>query len=323
MTIIPSAAALPACLAVGDVQTAHGKLSKILSESEIRNVAEAAILAALPHLGEPAEWQRYVARQSMGWWQFVDSEDIPHYRAKGAILRPLYLAPPGPAVAVKPLEWEECDWHWQRGASPIISPSVYLVRPCLADRWAGQWMTYAPGSSPDERSRIGEFYPTADAAKAAAQADYEQRIRSALVDVPAPAPSIPVGWKLVPVEPTIEMVTAPAIDHEDSATPDASERVYRAMLAAAPEPPVVCSGAASGDTQQPLPVTDEAQIDPVKAQMAEALRPFAEFVRDVDPFWDDQRRISTLNLEFNKLTVGLFRAAAAALAAYETEARHG
>lgn len=42
----------------------------------------------------------------------------------------------------------------------------------------------------------------------------------------------PEGWRLVPKVPTDEMLCA--VDHDDCATPDAAERAYRAMLAAAP-----------------------------------------------------------------------------------------
>lgn len=44
---------------------------------------------------------------------------------------------------------------------------------------------------------------------------------------------IPEGWQLVPVEPTEDMTCA--VDHDDCASPDAAERSYRAMLAAAPK----------------------------------------------------------------------------------------
>lgn len=61
-----------------------------------------------------------------------------------------------------------------------------------------------------------------------------------------PAPSVPAGWRLVPVEPTGAMCCAP-FNHDDNRsspavrlTDDASNEAvaafYRAMLAAAPEP---------------------------------------------------------------------------------------
>jgi hypothetical protein len=47
----------------------------------------------------------------------------------------------------------------------------------------------------------------------------------------------------------------------------------------------------------------------------EALKPFADFVEGTDPMWADNRRIATLNYDFDKLTVGIFRRARAIRAA--------
>lgn len=70
-----------------------------------------------------------------------------------------------------------------------------------------------------------------DEAKAAAQADYETRVRSALVD--APAAAVVGGWKLVPPMATPKMLHAAdsrfAFDQDH----------YAALLAAAPSPPPV------------------------------------------------------------------------------------
>ena len=49
------------------------------------------------------------------------------------------------------------------------------------------------------------------------------------------AMSVPEGWKLVPTEPTKEMLEAGQTEWLDSAGADPSFDVYRAMLAAAPE----------------------------------------------------------------------------------------
>ena len=51
-------------------------------------------------------------------------------------------------------------------------------------------------------------------------------------------------------------------------------------------------------------------------EMSEVLQPFADFVSGTSAFWDDTRRIVTLNYDLNTLTVGLFRAAARVLDAY-------
>ena len=64
------------------------------------------------------------------------------------------------------------------------------------------------------------------------------RLKLYLAPGAQPAPSIPEGWKLVPIEPTYEMLEA----GEDTLIPTYTDTpvsvpfdVYRAMLAAAPE----------------------------------------------------------------------------------------
>jgi hypothetical protein len=49
-----------------------------------------------------------------------------------------------------------------------------------------------------------------------------------------PAPSVPEGWKLVPIEPTPTMITA-ALESSHAINAHRAEHCYRAMLAAAPE----------------------------------------------------------------------------------------
>lgn len=53
--------------------------------------------------------------------------------------------------------------------------------------------------------------------------------------VAQPAPSVPDGWQLVPIEPTQEMLIAGQSEWLESAGADPCFYVYRAMLAAAPE----------------------------------------------------------------------------------------
>lgn len=48
---------------------------------------------------------------------------------------------------------------------------------------------------------------------------------------------IPEGWKLVPIEPTIEMEEAGAKGSGEDST-DCALGAWKAMLAAAPEPPL-------------------------------------------------------------------------------------
>ncbi|WLS01693.1 hypothetical protein [Shinella oryzae] len=88
-------------------------------------------------------------------------------------------------VKIKPLEWPN-DSDWNIATSEL---GRYVVRPCLATNFSGQWLLRRAGAESSDKT----LYPSEDAAKAAAQADYEQRIRSALVYVPA-VESEPVAY---------------------------------------------------------------------------------------------------------------------------------
>lgn len=103
MTAIPKPAREAARSAVGNVKILHGCVRDRLSESEMYAVVDAAILAALPHLGEPVEWQRYV--ETLGW-MIVDEDDRRHYLEKGSKLHPLYLAPPALQPVAVPAGWK-------------------------------------------------------------------------------------------------------------------------------------------------------------------------------------------------------------------------
>lgn len=81
------------------------------------------------------------------------------------------------AVQVKPLEWRIfCS---NSGNSEAKSPMGEYIIQSETDGW----VMYLPHEQDD-----GTSFPTIEAAKAAAQADFEKRIRSALVATP-PAPS--------------------------------------------------------------------------------------------------------------------------------------
>jgi DNA-directed RNA polymerase subunit RPC12/RpoP len=102
----------------------------------------------------------------------------------------------GGGVIVKQLEWDDAT-------SVLIGPHVYFSRSTtpfssyrteqrIAGRW---WMTGPDGEALcDDTGAIASF-DTLDEAKSAAQADYERRIRSALV-TPPPAPLTPSGARL-------------------------------------------------------------------------------------------------------------------------------
>ncbi|NTH50514.1 hypothetical protein G6L09_05935 [Agrobacterium rhizogenes] len=91
---------------------------------------------------------------------------------------PLYAAPPPPAavqepVAVKALDWQRFnDREGDLRAETIVG--VYMVRPSTATKDASR--LYLPGKPHHE----AQIFDDLKAAKAAAQADFESRIRSAL-----------------------------------------------------------------------------------------------------------------------------------------------
>ncbi|QIG72951.1 hypothetical protein EVB98_029 [Rhizobium phage RHph_N3_2] len=80
----------------------------------------------------------------------------------------------GETVKVKPLEWDAPD-SWNIAKSVV---GTYVVRPCLATNYRGQFVMRC---GDEEKSSL---YPSEEAAKNAAQADFERRIRSALEDAP-------------------------------------------------------------------------------------------------------------------------------------------
>lgn len=95
---------------------------------------------------------------------------------------------PAPSVSVKPLEWVKShfmkwngDWH--------TVPTGYTIR--CADEYGWKWSS--------TRGAFG-YCVSDDAAKAAAQADYEDRILAAIRIGPAP------GWHPIETAPRDEVV---------------------------------------------------------------------------------------------------------------------
>ena len=126
---------------------------------------------------------------------------------------------PEPGVAVKWLDWVNTGISWQAN-SPV---GIYVVS--LATN-----RVYLNG---EMVQREPWTYETPEQAKAAAQADYEQRIRSALVSTQAQATAIPDGWKLVPTRLTANMMAAASKGLDDTASMNAA---YELALAVAPSP---------------------------------------------------------------------------------------
>lgn len=115
-------------------------------------------------------------------------------------MEPLYAAPPAPSVAVKALEWKahnEGFGHGRMYYGTGVFGHWYGVSRVKKGCWG--CVHHIDGKAvhlPMKESLEG--------AKAAAQADYEARIRSALS---AQVQDV-AGWQLVPKQPTEEMLDA-------------------------------------------------------------------------------------------------------------------
>lgn len=89
---------------------------------------------------------------------------------------------------------------------------------------------------------------------------------------------VPQGWKLVPVEPTLAMIRAgrdtPLAGEADDDSPEDYRGVYRAMLAAAPQPPADhLRGATEMIEKQPSKLSD-SEIDAIAEAMPGGLDGF-------------------------------------------------
>lgn len=143
-------------------------------------------------------------------------------------------AAPGEPCAVKPLEWQESDGNisgqkvWSSG-----DPWVFWIVKDSHDAdyvWCENFNIegWCPASP------VRGTFKSLDAAKAAAQADYEQRIRSALVTTPQPA----AGWDRAALRKLVDVVWNEAT--ESTAVPSTrwSDRMIDAVRREAPAPAV-------------------------------------------------------------------------------------
>lgn len=122
--------------------------------------------------GEPTAWMREVRMANPNLPHRVEItrdlkavDNVWRHSEHTVSLRSLYTAPQAPAVRVKGLEWNE------RGFAHTGTGIVYRVT-----RQPGYWRL----EKIEGASTLNSAHPNEDAAKAAAFADYEQRIRSAL-----------------------------------------------------------------------------------------------------------------------------------------------
>lgn len=106
-------------------------------------------------------------------------------------------AEPVCTVAAKALEWVYVSY----GGIAHTPFGMYEARFNMHGRDTSQYeMIPAGGTLPVS------FHDSLKEAKAAAQADYDARVRSALVSPADTSPVIPEGWQLVPNEPTAYLV---------------------------------------------------------------------------------------------------------------------
>lgn len=136
-------------------------------------------ISALSHAQAPDEPIAWTSADQIAWLRLpyysgvatvdVKSRPIPGYD------QPLYTHPAAPVAApvqVKALEWEEIGSGFYRARAPLfgnIRVEKYGKRFTVCYSLPGYSDTFTPGD-----------FATADEAKTAAQADYEQRIRSVL-----------------------------------------------------------------------------------------------------------------------------------------------
>lgn len=132
-------------------------------------------------------------------------------------------------VRIKPLEWK-------------LSIEGYASGQWFASSLLGEYYTYM--HTPTGRAwlkgpdGLADFHDTIDLAKAAAQADYERRIRSALTPASTNGgeTSLAEDWVLVPREPTTDMLVAYHNAKHEGPKPTMIPDLWRALLGAAPRP---------------------------------------------------------------------------------------
>lgn len=171
------------------LMSANGEIAPMSSKDAM--AIETALSAA-----EPARWlvEEHLPSGAIRWQAVEHEHHAREIASKSSrtTVAPLYRAPPAPSVAVKALEWEAREDGSHCGTSAI---GRYHVFP-------GTGFSYdlcgPVGGRLSTHKRLSE-------AKAAAQADYEARIRSAL-SAQAQDVAIPEGWQLVPKEPTEEII---------------------------------------------------------------------------------------------------------------------
>lgn len=172
-----------------------------------------------------------------------------------------HLSAQGEPVEVEPLEWgdsDSCGSMNGRSGRRIMERARHPFGAYFIEEdpnTGASWLTQ--GLLGDE---IGGPFEQIWQTRAAAQADYEQRIRSALIDAPQASSAVPPGWELVPIDITEEMWDAffkarDEVFPEMQAAAQAAGRgwkglpavIWEELLSAAPTPPAALSQTKEGE----------------------------------------------------------------------------
>lgn len=163
--------------AVDGDREAGGAAREAIAEFDQRRRDEAQ--PAEPVEAEPVMWR--VKGYGDAWWFIHTKAEAEHSASNGNLVQPLYLAPPsaGP-VTIKAMEWYATE-AW--AGESVCADSVLGMY--VAWRYGARTSYWTPpGYGPGPGTRVDG---PLSVAQAAAQADFEARIRSAIVAQPAVA----------------------------------------------------------------------------------------------------------------------------------------
>ncbi|WP_105663326.1 hypothetical protein [Cronobacter dublinensis] len=181
-------------------------------------IARVALLA-LREREEPVEHEAHIRREvnaGGNTWIQCSKQAFEREKARGALCRVLYESPPAPVVPAETFD------EWSRRCEIQLT----LCRPEFREVAEITWkaccaaMLAAPGKQPLSVEMLAGALRNAPLAPS----DNQGRQRE---------PASPQGWKLVPEEPTQEMIQA-AMDCEVMSMDTVERDTYKAMLAAAP-----------------------------------------------------------------------------------------
>ena len=142
------------------------------------DLAQAAVAAAYEAAAQAVGWEAYVADTSpqylSDWQRGLVAGQQAMSKAIRALATPDQIAALAAELAatvtVKPLVWDDRGYEWSWWADTALGRGTYQIR---CEGGIGYLVDF-------DGVTIGEPHDTLEAAKAAAQADYDARIRSAI-----------------------------------------------------------------------------------------------------------------------------------------------